>query len=375
MDAERRATMTTIRAADLPRLSLPWLALLALPMVGLAVLIARPQLDLEWRHQPSHFWLVLIVAVVSLALAYLTNEAAMRRGDARLFLISLAFGVSAGFLGLHALATPGVLLPSPNLGFVIATPVGLTIAAALAAIAALPLGGPRGDLVLRHAGVLRGAVVAVLVVVGSRVDPRGPGTHGAGRTGRGRATAPARRRSWRSPCTRSPRGTSCGCWPGAVDRSCSPVVVALILLAEAMVTVVFSRDWHLSWWEWHLLMAIAFGAVAFAARIEYRREGSLTGAFGGLYLSGTLERLHRWHAEALSDLASAQAEGRLDRPHPRSPPRRRRDDRRARPPRARRGRSCAASTSSSGRTCPGSSRIGRGPIRPRLASGAARSAT
>ena len=67
--------MTTIRAADLPRLSLPWLALLALPMVGLAVLIARPQLDLEWRHQPSHFWLVLIVAVVSLALAYLTNEA------------------------------------------------------------------------------------------------------------------------------------------------------------------------------------------------------------------------------------------------------------------------------------------------------------
>ena len=64
------------------------------------------------------------------------------------------------------------------------------------------------------------------------------------------------------------------------------IVVALVLLAEAMVTVVFSRDWHLSWWEWHLLMAIAFGAVAFAARIEYRREGSLTGAFGGLYLSG-----------------------------------------------------------------------------------------
>ena len=69
MDPENRVTMTTIRAADLPRLSLPWLALLALPMAGLAVLIARPQLDLEWRHQPSHFWLVLSVAAVSLALA------------------------------------------------------------------------------------------------------------------------------------------------------------------------------------------------------------------------------------------------------------------------------------------------------------------
>ena len=133
--------------------SVPWLlAALALPMLGLALLIARPELDLEWRHQPSHFWLVLIVAAVNVALAAFTNEAAVRRGDARVVLISLAFVASAGFLGLHALATPGVLLPASNLGFVIATPVGLTIAAALAAASALPLGGPRGDIVLRHAG-------------------------------------------------------------------------------------------------------------------------------------------------------------------------------------------------------------------------------
>src|ERR671918_18917 len=112
-----------------------WLVLLALPVLGLGLLIAPPELDLEWRPQPSHFWLVLVVALVNVALAYLTNEAAMRRRDARLVLISLAFGASAGFLGLHALATPGVLLPSSNLGFVIATPVGLTIAAGLAAAA------------------------------------------------------------------------------------------------------------------------------------------------------------------------------------------------------------------------------------------------
>jgi class 3 adenylate cyclase len=56
-------------------------------------------------------------------------------------------------------------------------------------------------------------------------------------------------------------------------------------------------------------MAIAFATVASGARVEYRREGSLTGAFGGLYLAGTLERLSRWHAEALSDLAGARASG------------------------------------------------------------------
>ncbi|CAN5518193.1 hypothetical protein BH23CHL10_BH23CHL10_09800 [soil metagenome] len=72
----------------------------------------------------------------------------------------------AGFLGLHALATPGILLSGSNLGFVIATPVGLTIAAALAAASALPLSGPRGALVLRHAGSLRIGLLVVLVAWG-----------------------------------------------------------------------------------------------------------------------------------------------------------------------------------------------------------------
>jgi class 3 adenylate cyclase len=84
------------------------------------------------------------------------------------------------------------------------------------------------------------------------------------------------------------------------------VVVALVLLGEAMVTVIFSRDWHLSWWEWHVLMAVAYATVAWGARVEYRREGSLTGAFGGLYLSSTLERVSRWHADAMADLAAAR---------------------------------------------------------------------
>ena len=130
-----------MRADELtPRPSPWWLLLLALHWIGLALLLARPELDVEWRHQPSHFWLVLAVAVLNVALAYFTNEAALRRGDARLVLISLAFLASAGFLGLHALATPGVIVSAPNLGFVIATPIVLTIAAVFAAFSALLLG-------------------------------------------------------------------------------------------------------------------------------------------------------------------------------------------------------------------------------------------
>ncbi len=285
-----------------------WLTILALPLLGLALLIVRPELDLEWRHQPSHFWLVLIVSLVNVALAYLTNEAAMRRGDARLILVSLAFGASAGFLGLHALATPGVLLPGSNLGFVIATPVGLTLAAGLAAASALPLGGPHGALVLRHAGSLRIGLLVVLVVWGVASALRLPPLTSE--------VPPAEVASpLRFAAVLAVALYAYAAWHFvrlylARRRPLTlAIVVALILLAESMITVVFSRDWHLSWWEWHVLMALAFGIVAFGARVEYRREGSLTGAFGGLYLSSTLERLDRWHADALTDLASARAGG------------------------------------------------------------------
>ena len=74
---------------------------------------------------------MLATAVVCLVLALAISEGARRRRDARLLLIGLAFTVSAGFLGLHALATPGVALSGKNAGFVLATPVGLVLAGVL----------------------------------------------------------------------------------------------------------------------------------------------------------------------------------------------------------------------------------------------------
>ena len=76
---------------------------------------------------------MLATAVVCLVLAVAISEGARRRRDARLLLIGLAFTVSAGFLGLHALATPGVALSGKNAGFVLATPVGLVLSGVLAA--------------------------------------------------------------------------------------------------------------------------------------------------------------------------------------------------------------------------------------------------
>jgi adenylate cyclase len=87
------------------------------------------------------------------------------------------------------------------------------------------------------------------------------------------------------------------------------VLVAFILLAKAMIAVAFSRAWRAMWWEWHVLMAVAFGAILVAARLEYRREGSLTAVFAGIYLDRTLRRIDRHEAERLSTVVDAIRSG------------------------------------------------------------------
>jgi class 3 adenylate cyclase len=50
-----------------------------------------------------------------------------------------------------------------------------------------------------------------------------------------------------------------------------------------MVALLFSRNWHLSWWEWHVLMLAAFTLVAWGAQRQWHEE-----RFAGLYLDQTV---------------------------------------------------------------------------------------
>ena len=129
----------------------------------MGLLLAEPDLDARWEHHPAHFWLVLAVAAVSAGVGFAMEQAARRRGDVRVSLVGLAFLVAAGFLGLHALATPGVLLASANAGFTVATPVGLANAAVLALLSSLELEGRFGAAIGRRGGVLRAVAVALLL--------------------------------------------------------------------------------------------------------------------------------------------------------------------------------------------------------------------
>jgi adenylate cyclase len=84
------------------------------------------------------------------------------------------------------------------------------------------------------------------------------------------------------------------------------IVTAFVLLAEAMIAVAFSRNWHASWWEWHVLMLAAFSLIAVAARAQGPDE-----RFSDLYLESTTART-RELSILFADLAgfTAFSEGR-----------------------------------------------------------------
>jgi adenylate cyclase len=259
-----------------------WAVLITLPLLGLCLFLWEPALDIQWEHHPAHFWLVLGVALVSGILAFVMGEAAHHRGDARLFLISLALLVSSGFLGLHALATPGVLLEGSNTGFVIATPIGLVIASVFSAASSfVDANTDLSPAVIRRERVLRAFTFAVMAIWAayslSGLPPLDQPLPAEMATPPLVSFAGLGLLLYAVAAVRYYR-----VWKQRQRPLPASVITAFVLLAEAMIAIAFARNWHATWWEWHLLMLAAFGTVAYTARRQWREE-----RFSDLYLEET----------------------------------------------------------------------------------------
>ena len=261
--------------------------LATLPLVGLGSLLLRSRLDPHFENYRLHFLVFGFVGAVAFILGYAAGEAANRRQDARVLLLSLAFMATGGFLGLHALGTPEVLFSDEHPGFQVAIPVGLLVSAVFA------LGSAFVDLrpgvapaLIRRRRLLRGSVIIAMGIwLGwtlLRVPPlRGPNDEAATDT---------------LVATLAIVGTlayvvsTVRYWRLYRDRwnlLPAAVIACFALLAEAMIGVAVTgeRKWHASWWEWHGLIITAYVIIGVAVRREWRDE-----RFRHLYLPSTRER-------------------------------------------------------------------------------------
>ena len=274
--------MAERRFASSPSMLAATTVVLLLPLGGFLLLMRQPQLDVHWEHHPSHFWLVLLTSGLSAVLAYATGAAALRRGDARVLLVSLAFLSAAGFLGLHALATPGVLLEAPNAGFVVATPVGIALGSLVAVLSSLDLSGERLVLAMRWGRWLRVGLLTLMLVWAAASVAQLPPLH---------QDAVPEQADGVLAALAVPAVVLYGVaavrylqlWRHRPSLMLLAMLSAFVLLAEAMVAVVFARSWALSWWEWHVLLLAAFGLVALGARAQWHEE-----RFADLYLHDTV---------------------------------------------------------------------------------------
>jgi class 3 adenylate cyclase len=161
-----------------------------------------------------------------------------------------------------------VLLDHPNNGFVLATPVGVALAGLLAA--ASHVAGDRARRVIDRAALGRAAVLGLLALWAAlslgKVSPLDhPPTEGRAPALVACAIAGGLLHVWAA--TR---------YAEVVRRRPSrlglAVVAALVLLAEALLATALARNWHATWWEWHVLLLGAVLLVATAARAESPAE-------------------------------------------------------------------------------------------------------
>jgi adenylate cyclase len=264
-----------------------WVLAGALPLIGLISLLLRSQIDPHWENPKLHFVVFAAVGSLAFALAFIAGEAATRRGDARVLLISLAFLATGGFLGLHAVGTPGILFNGELSGFKVAIPVGLLVAAVFAfGSAFVDRSAAFAATVMRRRSLLRGVVVGAMglwfVWTVAKLPPLDlPASEGATGSLLGVMAVlgviiygVSAARYWivyRSSMSLLP----------------ASVIACFVLLSEAMIGVATTgeRSWHASWWEWHALIVLAYLTIGFAARREWREE-----RFRHLYLPSTRHR-------------------------------------------------------------------------------------
>ena len=259
----------------------------SIPLVGLVSLLLRSRLDPHIENYPLHFVVFGIVGAVAFGLGYAAGEAANRRADARVLLLSLAFMATGGFLWLHAIGTPSILFSKEHAGFQVAIPVGLLVGAVFAAGSAFVDVRPGvAAALVRRRRLLRMVVLVSMGVwlvwtVADLPPVGGPDSEAA---------------TSRFLIVIAVVGTllyAVSAWRYwsifRQSRTLLPatVVACFVLLSEAMIGVAVTgeRKWHASWWEWHGLIVTAYLIVGLAARLEWRDE-----RFRRLYLPTTRER-------------------------------------------------------------------------------------
>ncbi|HUZ76518.1 MAG TPA: adenylate/guanylate cyclase domain-containing protein [Chloroflexota bacterium] len=262
------------------------LGLMVIPLAIFAWLLTFPVRAADAALGFEHLVIVTNISFLALLVAVLVARSALEQKAYRLLFVALGFLSMAGFFAVHALATPGVLLPAPALTIVggsyrqehgadsvlgISAFLSLFIPALFFAARYLPLDWRPTPRVARRARITVLGLVALLIVYGIG-GLRFPSTV---------ARLPLLDPPW--PYVVTALGIALflfAAWRQSLEYHASRLpmqgaqVAAFLLLADAQFTLIIAPVWSWAWWEYHVLMLLAVISALWSLFIELdRRRG------------------------------------------------------------------------------------------------------
>lgn len=269
------------------------------------LLIAGVVPDPAWMSATGHFSIVSATSLCALLMAgFMAWSARQLREPAVLFLSLGMLGLAAVFF-VHALTTPGVVVPYRNPWVGVST--GFSILLASLGIVLSSVNWPAGAqrwIIARQSWIAGGfgvflAVYALLALWTSA-------TNTAGRFGF--LVQPTL--DWTVwGVTITLLGIAVMRYALGYRKRPEPlltgILVASIFLYQSELSLVFAPTWALSWWESHILMLSAFGAIVVGMVRQYGRSGAAAGVVEGLLLRDAISQVQRGYTDVIVALIAA----------------------------------------------------------------------
>ena len=277
-------------------------ALLASPLVMLAVLRTHPGDDPTLQAPTFHFWVVSMTSVAAAVAGGLIIASARTLRETRLLFLALAFVSIAGVFAVHGLMTPGFIADHSYSSVPVSAWASVFVGAVFVAISAIEMPAPLEKFIAKAGGMIFAwtAVLTVTYVLLSieaehwldfiptkNIEVQYTISMGA--------TALFAFGAWRYAQA----------YLFARLPSQAAIVVSLVMLTEVPPILLWGPVWHLSWWTYHALYALAFAVLLAGWAIEARRAGTLRAIADAVTMRDALGQLNRGRDAHVLELVDA----------------------------------------------------------------------
>ena len=291
--------MSSLRRAALASTAV---CLLAAPLVALAVFHARPADDPLLRAPAFHFWVVSMTALAAAGAGAVVIASARTLRETRLLFLALAFVSIAGVFSVHGLMTPGFIADGFYASVPVSAWISVFVGAVFVALSAVRLPRPVERFAARAGGAIFAWTViaaATYVVLSVQIE------HWLD-------WLPTDERPMQYAIVASSTALfAFAAWRYAQSYlfarlpSQAAIVASLVMLCEVPPILLWGTVWHLSWWSYHALYALAFVVLFAGWGIEVRRAGTLRAIADALSMRDALAQLNRGRDAHVLELVDA----------------------------------------------------------------------